>query len=369
MHRMPVLPWPEVLALKADPGMPLFDYHCADADTLRTWRYAEEATYSPVMLLSRKPLQVNPPGSAALASGSAALKKPQKGGSRNAAAGGADGDSPSSEGAGGASCQTQTPHAVSAPAVPAVPAAAMACAAGEQVGTDSDRGQECGEGPVGGDGNGCSTAAPASMQESLIQDSDQAHDAGEDGQADDREHGREDGEADDGTVDREDGEADGEADGQADGRDECDGSDICSEVSDLDITRQGELTAPKRRRLARIKAGPMYRWEPYRSRAEIQRELPDDFEHLVLDGEHVGNVSRFFNHACNDASNVVFQHVLLPGAGSALLYCCAFFTEADVLAMTELRWDYNEYAGEGGEAPEGSMPCLCGSRTCRTWLH
>ena len=88
-------------------------------------------------------------------------------------------------------------------------------------------------------------------------------------------------------------------------------------------------------------------------------------EHLVIDGEHEGNVSRFFNHSCK--ANIASQTVLLPGAGSALLYGVAFFAQEDIPAMTELRWDYN--AGLSGEAPEGSSACMCGSDTCRTWLY
>ena len=85
----------------------------------------------------------------------------------------------------------------------------------------------------------------------------------------------------------------------------------------------------------------------------------------MIDGEHVGNVSRYFNHSCEP--NIASQTVLLPGAGSALLYAIAFFADNDIRAMTELRWDYN--AGMSGEAPEDSVPCLCGSATCRTWLY
>ena len=97
----------------------------------------------------------------------------------------------------------------------------------------------------------------------------------------------------------------------------------------------------------------------------MPQDIPDDAEHLVIDAEHVGNVSRFFNHSCNP--NVACQTVLLPGAGSALLYGIAYFAQEDIPAMTELRWDYN--AGLSGEAPEGSVPCLCGSADCRTWLY
>ena len=98
---------------------------------------------------------------------------------------------------------------------------------------------------------------------------------------------------------------------------------------------------------------------------ELPNDIPDEAEHLVIDAEHAGNVSRFFNHSCN--ANIACQTVLLPGAGSALLYGAAFFAQEDIPAMTELRWDYN--AGLSGDAPEGSVPCLCGSATCRTWLY
>lgn len=85
----------------------------------------------------------------------------------------------------------------------------------------------------------------------------------------------------------------------------------------------------------------------------------------MIDGEHAGCVSRFFNHSCSP--NVACQTVLLPGAGSALLYCVALFAAVDVPAMTELRWNY--FGCTTGEVPEGSVRCLCGSHPCRKWLY
>lgn len=67
-------------------------------------------------------------------------------------------------------------------------------------------------------------------------------------------------------------------------------------------------------------------------------DVPADVEHLVLDAQHMGNVSRFLKRTRAHAGNVAVQPVLLPGAGSALLYGAAFFASRDIPAMTELRW-------------------------------
>eukprot|EP00892_Ulva_mutabilis_P000810 jgi/Ulvmu1/1072/UM105_0031.1 len=109
------------------------------------------------------------------------------------------------------------------------------------------------------------------------------------------------------------------------------------------------------------------RWAPYKSHSELPTvaDIPEDAEHLVVDGAHAGSVTRFFNHSC--CPNVVSQTVLLPGAGSALLYGVALFAAADVAAMTELRWNY--YGHTAGEMSEGSVRCLCGSTPCRKWLY
>lgn len=94
-------------------------------------------------------------------------------------------------------------------------------------------------------------------------------------------------------------------------------------------------------------------------------DFPEHAEHLVIDAERAGSISRFINHSC--AANVVNQTVLLPGAGAAVLYGIAFFTETDVPAMTELRWNY--YGGTAGEAEGGTVRCRCGSTPCRKWLY
>ena len=94
-------------------------------------------------------------------------------------------------------------------------------------------------------------------------------------------------------------------------------------------------------------------------------DVREDAEHLVIDGQNVGNVSRFFNHSCQP--NLGNQNVLLPGTGSAVLYGVAFFAETAIPAMAELRWNY--YGGASGEAAQGRVRCLCGSTPCRKWLY
>ena len=70
------------------------------------------------------------------------------------------------------------------------------------------------------------------------------------------------------------------------------------------------------------------------------KDLPEldslkDADHLVIDCEHLGSVSRLLR-CCSDP-NLECRRVLLPGAGSALLHRVAFFANADIPALTELR--------------------------------
>eukprot|EP00892_Ulva_mutabilis_P000865 jgi/Ulvmu1/1077/UM105_0036.1 len=137
------------------------------------------------------------------------------------------------------------------------------------------------------------------------------------------------------------------------------------------LTEAADTRPTRRRRAARgghkaPTTPAVCSWDAYRSREELPTaaQLPEDAEHLVIDGQHVGSVSRFFNHSCEPT--VACQNVLLPGAGGAMLYAVAFFADGDIPAMAELRWNY--YAEVAGEVGEGSVPCLCGGQPCRKWL-
>eukprot|EP00892_Ulva_mutabilis_P006255 jgi/Ulvmu1/4000/UM185_0006.1 len=93
--------------------------------------------------------------------------------------------------------------------------------------------------------------------------------------------------------------------------------------------------------------GGICRWVPYRcdfnrSGDEVSQRgtgavRAEHAEHLVIDCEHIGGLSRFLGRST--APNLVCQKVVLPGAGGALLYGVACFAARDIPAMTELRWD------------------------------
>eukprot|EP00892_Ulva_mutabilis_P012418 jgi/Ulvmu1/9549/UM053_0038.1 len=313
LHRMPVLPFPELLGLKADPDMPLFDYASADPETLRTWRYAEAPAPSPVMLKDAAPLELRDAFSGHRKPHHAprAVALPSTNEPASAAGHGHGNRHPARGGTADTGAEQQA----------LVPPGGRRDRPGSEGGEGGFR--KADSGPEGDQQAAAIANGPQDRQDTSSAGGSAAADmhAGAGGSRGDRDQLEE--------------------RGQEGARGRC--------------RRSARSVAHEKR----------FCWEAYSNMSEAQREVPEDAEHLVIDAGHVGNVSRFFNHACTP--NVAVQNVLLPGAGSALLYCCAFFTLADVPAMTELRWDYN--AGMGGEAPEGSVPCLCGSESCRTWLY
>lgn len=75
-----------------------------------------------------------------------------------------------------------------------------------------------------------------------------------------------------------------------------------------------------------------------------------------------GNVARFINHSCK--GNLVIQPVFTHGC-NGLLYRIALFASEEIVAYTELTYDYG-YAE--GVVHNRLMVCKCGSEHCRKRL-
>ena len=96
--------------------------------------------------------------------------------------------------------------------------------------------------------------------------------------------------------------------------------------------------------------------------------LHPEFEHLVVDAQHLGNAMRFCNHACAPLANTATQTVFRIEAGCPALYYHCLIADRDIPALAPLTWDYGMDAAvrSGGT---GSVRCLCGSAACRKWLR
>ncbi|XP_010549653.1 PREDICTED: histone-lysine N-methyltransferase SUVR4 isoform X2 [Tarenaya hassleriana] len=92
-----------------------------------------------------------------------------------------------------------------------------------------------------------------------------------------------------------------------------------------------------------------------------EKELKDE-EALCLDATLCGNVARFINHRCNDASMIdIPVEIETPDRH---YYHIAFFTTRDVKAMEELTWDYLIDFSDHSH-PVKAFRCCCGSKSCR----
>ncbi|KAM0842120.1 hypothetical protein ACQ4PT_020065 [Festuca glaucescens] len=97
------------------------------------------------------------------------------------------------------------------------------------------------------------------------------------------------------------------------------------------------------------------------------RKALKEEEALCLDGTFYGNVGRFINHRCCDASLVVVPvEVETPDHH---YYHLAFFTSTKVEAFEELTWDYGIDFDAEKQKPVKPFECLCGSRYCRGRRH
>nr|XP_011462304.1 PREDICTED: histone-lysine N-methyltransferase SUVR1-like isoform X2 [Fragaria vesca subsp. vesca] len=89
--------------------------------------------------------------------------------------------------------------------------------------------------------------------------------------------------------------------------------------------------------------------------------LKDDDEALFLDATVYGNVARFINHRCSDATLVSIPvEVETPDHH---YYHVALFTTRNVAAMEELTWDYG-IGFDDLDHPVKPFHCLCGSQFC-----
>ncbi|KAK8994752.1 hypothetical protein V6N11_045825 [Hibiscus sabdariffa] len=87
-----------------------------------------------------------------------------------------------------------------------------------------------------------------------------------------------------------------------------------------------------------------------------------DEEALCLDATFCGNVARFINHRCFDASLIdIPVEVETPDRH---YYHLALFTTRDVKASEELTWDYG-IDFDDHEHPIKAFKCSCGSKFCR----
>ncbi|GAB2235698.1 hypothetical protein Drorol1_Dr00026134 [Drosera rotundifolia] len=87
-----------------------------------------------------------------------------------------------------------------------------------------------------------------------------------------------------------------------------------------------------------------------------------DEEALCLDATFYGNVARFINHRCEDATLVeVPVQVETPDRH---YYHVAFFTTREVKAFEELTWDYGIDFDDRNH-PVKAFECSCGSELCR----
>ena len=96
--------------------------------------------------------------------------------------------------------------------------------------------------------------------------------------------------------------------------------------------------------------------------------LHPEYEHLVVDAQHIGNAMRFCNHACALLANLASQTIFRPDAGCPALYYHCLIASRDIPALTPLTWDYGMDAAVQKGA-QGTVPCLCGSAQCRKWLR
>ena len=106
--------------------------------------------------------------------------------------------------------------------------------------------------------------------------------------------------------------------------------------------------------------------------------LPDE-ELFVVDGQFMGNPTRFINHSCQPNCR---QFTVSNVRGDTKVYALAFFALEDIPAWAELTFDYvdREEDDEVEEVTEGNVGqlekekervatrCLCGARGCRKFL-
>lgn len=105
---------------------------------------------------------------------------------------------------------------------------------------------------------------------------------------------------------------------------------------------------------------------------------PAEDEHYVVDGQYMGNATRFINHSCEPNCR---QYTVSENKYDTSVYHLAFFAYEDIPTGTELTFDYMDKDEEEEEEvlrrreenmrnPENQdkRPCNCGAQKCRGYL-
>ncbi|EME88884.1 uncharacterized protein MYCFIDRAFT_149458 [Pseudocercospora fijiensis CIRAD86] len=126
------------------------------------------------------------------------------------------------------------------------------------------------------------------------------------------------------------------------------------------------------------KASYLYSLDKFVGDRTAEGEPLREEDTYVVDGQYMGNVTRFINHSCEPNCR---QYTVSYNKNDLRLFTLAFFAYEDIPAGTELTFDYAdkdevelEEAIKGREAalanPENidSIPCNCGAAKCRGYL-
>ena len=106
---------------------------------------------------------------------------------------------------------------------------------------------------------------------------------------------------------------------------------------------------------------------------------PTDSTNFLIDGQYMGNVTRFINHSCDPNCRM---YTVSQNKHDTWIYDLAFFAYDDIPAGTELTFDYNDEdemeeedvlrkrAEEAAQMQPGDdrPVCGCGARKCRGYL-
>lgn len=127
---------------------------------------------------------------------------------------------------------------------------------------------------------------------------------------------------------------------------------IVLEVRKSQIDGKGLFAAsriPARRKLGEL-TGEVISWREARRRAKQQRRLAlvERGDGTAIDGRRHGNEFRYINHSCspNAYIRICYGHV-------------EFYSLRVIQAGEELTCDYGE------SHHDGTLPCTCGSESCR----
>ena len=139
-----------------------------------------------------------------------------------------------------------------------------------------------------------------------------------------------------------------------------------------------DADATRRESLSRGKDSYLYSLDKFRGVDGEPGFLPDE-QLYVVDGQFMGNPTRFINHSCQPNCR---QFTVSNVRGDTRVYALAFFALEDIPAWTELTFDYVDREEDGDEevVTEGNVGqmererereatrCLCGARGCRRFL-